>query len=334
MDHSDRSVRGTPTGLNFYLAAGHLLANLYQFFLLPLYLLPLSGWWGLTLVPLALLSNSFWSLIHEAIHDSFHPASRINRLAGRLLSVFFGGPFCVLRLSHLLHHKFNRTPLEGTELYQPERGSRARAGVGYYLQILGGLYLIEAISSWPFFFPRKLLRLLERRFFSRDNLSGILWRSLMKDETIREVRLDGAVILALWGVSAVCYGGNWRLLAGALFLRAFLISFLDNVYHYRTPVNDIWYARNLRLPQWTARMLLHFNLHGVHHRSPALPWTLLPEAFAAQSGHYDGDYFVAALRQLSGPVPLSDLPAAGAAAHPPSPFFPAQPNRERRVLGG
>lgn len=332
MDYSGRSGK-TASGLNFCLASGHLLANLYQFFLLPLYLLPSSVWWGLTLVPVALLSNSFWSLIHEAIHDMFHPSSRINRAAGRLLAVFFGASFRVLQLSHLMHHKFNRTPLEGTELYNPEKGSRMRASLGYYSQILGGLYLLEVLSSWLFFLPRKWLRLLERRLFKPDTLGGILWKSLMRDETMREVRIDGALILALLSLSAACYGWNWKLLVGALLLRAFLISFLDNVYHYRTPVNDIFYARNLWLPTWMARMLLHFNYHGVHHRNPALPWILLPAAFAGQSVPYEGNYFAAALRQLSGPVPLSDLPAAGAAAHPPSPFFPAQPNRERRVLG-
>lgn len=297
-----------PGSLNFSLAGACLLLNLYQLFLLPFYLLPLNGWWALTLLPVAALSNSFWSLTHEAIHDNFHPVSRINWMAGRMLSVFFGSPFRVLRLSHLLHHKLNRSPIEGTELYDPDRNSRRRANLGYYFQILGGLYLLEVISTVPSFLPRKLLRLLERRFLKQDALSGLLVRSLIKDETLREVRTDGFAILVLFGTSAYFYGRHWELLAIALMMRAFLISFLDNVYHYRTPVDDLFYAGNLWLPHSLSKMLLNFNLHGIHHKNPAIPWIKLPEVFRNEAGQFDGHYIAAALLQLGGPVPLSELP--------------------------
>ena len=297
-----------PSSLNFSLGAMHLLVNLYQFFVLPIYLLPISIWWALTLVPIALLSNSFWSLIHEAIHDMFHASFRINMAAGRLLSVFFGSPFRVLRLSHLLHHKLNRSPLEGTELYEPAKTSKVRASLGYYFQILGGLYLVEVIGSLPFFFPRHLLHLLERRFFDRDTLSGMLVKSLTQDESIREMRTDGAAILVLFGLSAVSYGENWTLLMAVFVVRAFFISFLDNVYHYKTPVNNVFYADNLWLPKSLSRALLHFNLHGIHHKNTTIPWIELPKVFGEGSREFDGRYFAAAVRQLSGPIPLSELP--------------------------
>lgn len=297
-----------PTLLNLSLAAGHVFINLYQFFILPIYLLPVSSWWALTLLPVAALNNPFWSLIHEAIHDMLHPASRINRAAGRTLSVFFGSPFRVLRVSHLMHHKFNRTPLEGTELYDPTKSSKLRASLGYYFQILGGLYLLEAVSPLLFFLPRRLFRMSVRHFFRSDTLGGILFGSLMSDEAVREMRIDGLAVFALFGASVFCYGGQWEFLAAALAARAFLISFLDNVYHYRTRVNDVFYANNLRLPQLMTRMLLYFNLHGIHHRNPSIPWIRLPEVFAASAGRFDGDYLASALCQLRGAVPLSELP--------------------------
>ena len=52
-------VAAIPTALNLCLAAAHLLANLYQFLILPLLLLPESPWWLLTLIPLAALNNPF-----------------------------------------------------------------------------------------------------------------------------------------------------------------------------------------------------------------------------------------------------------------------------------
>lgn len=296
-----------PSKLNLVLAAFHILLNLFQLFVLPLYLLPLSLWWGLALLPVAVFNNPFWSLIHEAIHDMLNPSPHVNRAAGRILSVLFGSPFRVLRLSHLLHHKLNRSPSEGTELYDPDRTSWIRASAGYYFQILGGLYLLEAISPAPFFLPRRVLSRLKQRFSGKDTLSGVLISVLITDEGIQEMRRDGIAIFGLFALSVVCYGEDWPLLLAALTARAFLISFLDNVYHYGTPVNETFYADNLWLPQSVSGTLLHFNLHGIHHRNPAIPWIRLPEVFQKEMGRFDGAYVTSAFRQLSGPVPTSEL---------------------------
>lgn len=304
------AVSPPPVAVNFALAAAHVGMNLYQLFLLPIFLLPLHPAWALTLAPVALLSNPFWSLIHEAIHDLLHPLARINGFVGRLLAVFFGAPFRVLRLSHLLHHKLNRSPIEGTELYDPDKSSRLRAGPGYYFYIFGGLYLFEAVSLLPFLLPRRLLRRIETKYFNRGGLSQSLVKSLMNDESIQEIRQDGVAILFLFGLSAFCYGKYWGWLALSLTARAFLISFLDNVYHYRTPVNDTLYADNLRLPESLAKIFLYFNLHGVHHRSPAIPWIGLPEVFRREAKPFQGGFLAAALRQLGGPVAVPDLPPA------------------------
>jgi len=70
---------GISTGVNFTLAACHTAVNLYQFVILPVWLLPLDFRWAWTLLPLAFLNNPYWSLIHEAIHDLFHPVRRGER---------------------------------------------------------------------------------------------------------------------------------------------------------------------------------------------------------------------------------------------------------------
>jgi fatty acid desaturase len=296
-----------PGKLNLFLTALHVLLAVYQLFLLPIYLLPLSLGWGVTLVPIAALSNPFWSLIHEAIHDMLYPSPRLNRAAGRLLSILFGSPFRVLRLSHLLHHKLNRLPVEGTELYDSKKTSWIRASAGYYFQILGGLYFVEVISSVIAFLPRRVLWLLQARVFSEETLSAMLMKNLVKGESLREIRIDGTAILIAFASSAVCYGEHWPLFVAALLVRALLISFLDNVYHYGTPVNDVFYADTLWLPHLFSRALLYFNLHGIHHRNPAIPWIRLPEVFQREGARFDGSYFASAFRQLSGPMSLTEL---------------------------
>ena len=300
--------RDIAIGVNCALALLYVCLHVYLFLVLPLWLLPHDVRWGWTVLPLALLHNPFWSLIHEAIHDLFHPRRRINLFFGRALSVLFGSPFRILRLSHLLHHKLNRTPLEGTEFYDRGRKSFASSAFGYYFQIFGGLYLVELLSPLLFFLPRRLVKKFNDRFVKPESVSGILMQSWTRDEAMREIRIDGALVLSAFGAVVYFYGGHWPLFAAALLARAVLISFLDNVYHYRTPVNDVLYARNLWLPNGLATALLHFNLHGIHHQNPAIPWIGLPVAFRQHSRRFQGSYFRAAIEQLGGPVALEDLP--------------------------
>jgi fatty acid desaturase len=303
-------ARRIPGTLNLSLALVYVALHLYQFFLLPGWLLGADARWSWTLLPLALLNNPHWSLLHEAIHDMFHEVPRVNALFGRLLSVMFGAPFRILRLSHLLHHKLNRMPVEATEVYDREKVSAKRAVPGYYFQILGGLYLVEILSPALFLLPRRLIEALRNRWVKPQSVSGILLHSWSRKAATREIRIDGMLIIGWVVVSLYCYGRYWPLLAAALAARGFLISFLDNVYHYRTPVGDIFYAKNLRLPMPGARLLLNFNLHGIHHRNPAVPWIYLPVLFREGDGLYDGSYFAAAARQLLGPVAIQDLPPA------------------------
>ena len=51
-----------PEAFNFSLAGLHISLNLFQFFILPLYLLPKSLWWSVFLIPIACLNNPFWAL--------------------------------------------------------------------------------------------------------------------------------------------------------------------------------------------------------------------------------------------------------------------------------
>ncbi len=148
---------GVPDAINCALALFYFGVNLLEFFVLPLLLLPRDPRWGWLLLPLVLLTNPFWSLIHEAIHDLLHSAKSVNLVIGRMLAIVFGSPFRILRLSHLLHHKLNRMPVEGTEYYDRDKGSKAGAAPGYYFQILLGLYLVEVISPLYFFLPRRWL---------------------------------------------------------------------------------------------------------------------------------------------------------------------------------
>ena len=304
-----------PVVANAVLATFHILANAVLYLVIPLWLLPRDPAWGLLIVPLIFLTNPFWSLLHEAIHDLLFPHRGFNGFVGRCCAVLFGAPWPILRLSHLLHHKLNRTPAEGTELFDANRSSARAAAPGYFFQILGGLYLVEAASSLLFWLPRAWLEWIEQRQLAPGSVSALLFHNWLRRETLWTIRCDGLAVMLLWYLSFRLYGEMGWLLLSALAGRAFLISFLDNIYHYATPVGDLFFARNLTLPSFIQKALLNFNLHGIHHLNPALPWRHLPQGLVALEGEYAGGYFGAAMAQLAGPIALQELshfPGTGA----------------------
>ena len=295
--------------VNFSLAGIHILANVFQLFILPLYFLQRNMHWGVVIIPIAALNNPFWALIHETIHDLFSSSSRTNLATGRLLSMFFGSPFHVLRLTHLSHHKFNRSPLEkGTEIYDPMRASRLRASLGYFFYICCGLYLLEVFSAFLFLLPKKSFHRLGRRLAEQGNTQEKwLARKFTDAKLVGEIRIDSIAILLMFSLSAFCYGTHWRVLVSLLSARMFLISYMDNVYHYGSTLNITISGHNLWLPRILSTLILNFNFHRVHHRNPAVPWAKLPELFAEHADRFDRSLLTAAVNQLRGPIPLSDL---------------------------
>lgn len=86
--------------------------------------------------------------------------------------------------------------------------------------------------------------------------------------------------------------------------RALVISLNDNAYHYRTPLDDVRYGRDLDAGPIAKRLPLNFNLHGAHHLNPRLRWS---ELSAASSVSRRGRWLHALLSQLAGPVAESEL---------------------------
>lgn len=304
-----------PTALNLLLVALFVAIALAQYLLLPL-LLSLSAWWLLAILPLALTTTTFWSLIHEAIHGMLHPQRAINVGLGRLLTILFGSPFRLLRFGHLMHHRHNRTRLDRTEVFDPAEQPRWRAAMAFYPRLLGGLYLSELAACLLVWLPRPMIESLAVRALgdsgaeeesSNDRLRGPLLRQLLSRDGLAELRLDALLILSLLAVTLWLYGPYWWALLLLLLLRGFLISFLDNSYHYGTPLDDIPFSYNLALPEWLSALILHFNKHHVHHLYPTLSWAGLARRFREEQGRYEGGMLSVAMRQLRGPIALPEL---------------------------
>lgn len=294
-------------GLNAALTLLFTGLALLQAFVLPLWLLPDDPAWGWLLLLPVLTSNVWWALIHEAIHGVLFESRFSNRLGGRVQAIFFGAAFDLLRWGHLLHHALSRTRRERSEVYVAGVDHRAWFTLNYYFRLTGGLYWFEVLGTLIFLLPRPAIRWAARRLGGEHNVVDALTDKLLEPATLRAVRLDGWLIMTLYGLAFAWYGDHAWMLVLALTGRAFLVSVVDNAFHYGTPLEDTRYARNLALPPWAGRLLLNFNLHGAHHLRPGLAWWRLPDYHRLSRSGFQGNWIGALLAQFRGPIPEHQL---------------------------
>jgi fatty acid desaturase len=296
------TTEGTSRGIiSAALVAAALAGLCLQLAVLPLWLLPASPAFGWLLAPMALLTTPFWSLIHEAIHGTLLRERMWNDRFGRLLAIGYGAPFVLLKDVHLLHHRYNRTRRNRTEIYCPATSSWAAAAPGYYLLLAGGVYLAEVAPVLLVAAPRRLWRYLARVLDSPDTVAGMLLEDISRRH-LREFRADAVAVILVYAAASFAYGRHAWMLAATLAARALLISVADNAYHYGTGLEARLEAMNLRLPRLLESFVLAFNLHSVHHRHPGLPWYELRSAFVADDAQFHLGWFTAVARQLRGPI--------------------------------
>jgi fatty acid desaturase len=305
--------------LNYALCGVHLVLNVFVLFGFPLLLLPRPGAALLILFAISCTSNGLFSVFHEAIHRSLAPVARLpliglsmNDLLGRAVGIVFGSPFDFVGTAHVTHHSVNRTDDEHVEVYEASLPDAARRAIikGYYFFLLGGLYKAELLVPMILWLPRRIVQPRLERLFQGDAMASQVLRRIFRSSLhLRAIRIDAALIAACIAVSAALYGRYWWILAIHFVIRALLISFLDYLYHYASPLGDRLHGYNLRLPRWLSPLILNFNYHGVHHRFPALPWRSLPRVFADERLVFDNGYVTQAVSQLRGPMTREALEA-------------------------
>ena len=278
----------------------------------PLWLLPRDPRWGWLLVPAALLTNFCWALHHEAIHGGFHPDRRRNLLAGRFMAVLMGSSFHVLRFGHLMHHRYNRNPIDRPDTYDPAVTPWLRARLTFLANLIFGVYLAELAVPVACWLPRRLIRRIVDRVYRGDHPALVAirlaaHRLFLDPGRLALIRSDALFAAALIAASAVAFSRHWPMLLAFLIARGVLISMLDNVYHFATPIDRPDYARNLSLPRPLQLLVLNMNLHRIHHARPSLPWWALPAQFQANRDRFDAPLLATAFAQLAGPVPVTEL---------------------------
>lgn len=267
---------------------------------LPVYLLPQSLYWALLPLPFLWLANTQWGLIHEAIHKILYRNHTANEYAGRTLSILMGTSFAVLRFGHLMHHKLNRQWHSEHAL-----SSRLSDRFYYYANLFFGLYVGEIIMGFLLaVLPRPLFLRLARATFLKHYPDVVVSgeRFFYDRGNIHGLRVDIALVTLLYTGAFIAYGAYYPILIAYLLLRAFAISFLDNIYHYDTPADNTKAGKELTLVEPLSTLLLHSNYHETHHLNPSVPWRYLPEVHARQNRQFDGDFLTHGRMQFRGPV--------------------------------
>jgi len=246
-----------------------------------------------------MLTQPLWALLHECMHDMFHPDRRVNDLFGFLMSAVQPSSFKLLRCVHSGHHVSNRSKRERIEYYS-EGESHVRKSVLYYA-LLFGLNWMGFVGQNVMFtlVPVPLIRRwrLDQRF-------GSTLPSL-SDGALRRFALEfGAVVLlhaALVALTPVTLGQY----ALYLWTNALFYSQLRYIYHYESDFDVVDGAFDLRAPTWLSRCLLNSTYHLTHHRNPRVPWIHLPAIAVGERQHSMGARI---LRQWHGVMPEVSQP--------------------------
>jgi fatty acid desaturase len=233
------------------------------------------------------------------------------------MAVLLGSSFRVLRFAHLMHHRHNRYRLDRPDIYEADEGPYALAKLRYLSELLLLLYASEVAVPLLCLLPKPAVRRIVEFVYRHPDPTVRAVRSVaeqlfLRDRSLREIRVDAIMVVAIAVAAIVCYGPYWPMLVAFLVARGTLVSFIDNVYHFATPIEDVDFAMNLRLPAPLRLAILNMNMHRVHHHNPELAWWQLPRRFRELGDTYDEGFLAMAARQFTGPVAAAETVRAGA----------------------
>ena len=301
-----------PFRVNLLLTAAALAVAVFQFVVVPVFLLPETDMMSVAAadmvaiavtVLLSLATPFIRALLHEAIHGRLARTTSWNVRLGRALAICSGIAFDAIRLGHMVHHRFPRHSLDRADVIASGK-SRAVVALEFYCGLLGWSYVREILSSMIMLLPRRAITWVADRAMPSDeavnvSLQGALRRGL--DRRLQRIRVDSVFVILVYAGAFYLYGDWWPVLLMAIALRGLVVSLQDNVAHYGTPADVGAPAHNSRTARWVSLFMLNQNLHGVHHDRPDISWNRLPDAFKRADGNYAGGYFSMLLKQFYGP---------------------------------
>jgi fatty acid desaturase len=252
-----------------------------------------APWWVACggAVAFALVNNTSFSLMHEAVHGVGAATARRNYLLGLTAGWMFPTSFSLQRAAHLGHHARNRTDRELYDYYLPGE-SRWIRNLWLYGGNLFGLYwFCIPLSNALYLLATPLYR--SRAFVERIAPAlgfGQYVRDLAELPPGR-IRLEIALAFGyqalLWWALDLSWPG-WLLAHWLFALHWSSLQYVDHAWSARDVVNGAW---DLRVSTPARLLALNYHYHLTHHRHPRAPWTHLPELAALADAHADQPTF-------------------------------------------
>jgi fatty acid desaturase len=267
-----------------------------------------AGHWGEVVVAALIFSftnNTIFALHHEAVHRNFHPVPWVNEAGGWLFAAWFPTSFAVQRISHLGHHRRNRTDQELYDYVLPGQ-SRWLKTYWIYCLLTGGYWMIIPVAGLvyllcPWGFRSRAFREGPARFWGFEPFVSDIARAPIRSiwpQYVMTLAVQAGLWIALdlhWAGWLACYwafGINWS-----------SVQYTDHAWSRRDVIEGAW---NLRRKRVTEALFLNYNLHLAHHREPQVPWHGLPSRVRVDDA---APTFWSIYRQLwLGPRPAPDGP--------------------------
>ena len=235
-----------------------------------------EAWWQWLFACLgfALVNNTIFSLLHESVHGVFHANRSLNEAFGRISAAFFPTGFTIQRVSHLGHHRRNRTDLELYDYVTP--GTPMWLAGFRLLCLLGGFYWL----SVPLACVLYALGILQSRVFHEQVAEFYGMRPMVEDicrappkRVMAEILFSAGIQMGLFIILDLNWLG-WLSCYWSFALLWCSVQYATHAWSPRDIRNGAW---NLQVSALTRALFLNYHYHLAHHQHPAAPWNALPE---------------------------------------------------------
>jgi fatty acid desaturase len=224
-------------------------------------------------------NNTIFSFMHEAVHGMFRANRMVNETAGNIAAAFFPTVFVLQRLSHLTHHKNNRSDVERFDYYEP--GDNHVLKVAQWYSILTGLYwLFIPVFTTVYALFGGLIPW--RRIVATDGVVGRQTSATAYFDSLQQIPMSRirfgwlltiAVQLALfWGLGLAFW--RWAACYACFGLMWSSLQYADHAFSALDEREGAW---NLTVSPFTRMAFLNYHFHLCHHRDPTVRWRSLPE---------------------------------------------------------
>lgn len=253
---------------------------------------------GLCAIVFAFVMQLGVGLAHEAAHSKLHPNPAVNDALGILLYSLFPGSYHLFEISHLTHHRRNRSDAELEDYILPGE-IRWRKSVAYYFILCGMFWFLTPLGLVAIaMIPGRSVQIPA----PGENAGGFSrYLQFVNSVNPMRIRRDLLVTVIVWTSAWLLLHFKLSHLAVCYAVFAFCWASQQYLYHVRTPRHVVLGAVDLHLWRPLELLYLHFNYHLTHHVAAWVPWIYLPEIAAEQPTR---GYLATYLEQWRPPQPL------------------------------